>query len=83
MQNGYTWLVIAGALNSTVSLYYYLLILKRMYIFDPRPGGAAKIALPAGLTLALLLAIAGILILGVFPSRVIELTRGVALELFR
>jgi NADH-quinone oxidoreductase subunit N len=34
-QAGYHWLVALAALNSTVSLYYYLRIVRQMYIEDP------------------------------------------------
>jgi NADH-quinone oxidoreductase subunit N len=35
---GYHWLVILAALNSTVSLYYYLRIVRQAYIEDPEPA---------------------------------------------
>ena len=81
MQKGYLWLVIAGALNSTISLYYYLLILKRMYIFDPKIE-YPKIHLPLSLKIALLTSIVAILVLGVFPSPVINFTTSVANSIF-
>lgn len=34
-KEGYYWMVLVGALNSTVSLYYYLLIIKEAYINKP------------------------------------------------
>lgn len=82
MKNGYLWLVIAGALNSTVSLYYYLLILKRMYIFDPKKD-YPKLALPFSLRAALLISIAAILLLGVFPGPVMDLATSAAKGIFQ
>jgi NADH-quinone oxidoreductase subunit N len=81
MQKGYLWLVIAGALNSTVSLYYYLLILKRMYIFDPK-GNYPRIVQPRSLKLALFVTIAGILLMGVFPGPIINFTTHASQALF-
>ena len=81
MQKGYLWLVIAGALNSTVSLYYYLLILKRMYIFDPKKD-YPRLAIPFSLKLALIVSIVAILALGVFPGPVIDFTTSTAQAIF-
>lgn len=81
MQNGHIWLVIAGALNSTISLYYYLLILKRMYIAQP-PVDAPKIVLPGSLKVALYLSIIAILALGVFPTHILNFTTSVAEAVF-
>lgn len=36
--NGLLWLVGLGAANSFVSLYYYLMVMKQMYMFDPEEG---------------------------------------------
>ncbi len=81
MQKGYLWLVIAGALNSTISLYYYLLVLKQMYIFD-RTKEYPKIKLPVALRLALLLTIAGIILIGIFPFYFVNLTMEISQKLF-
>ncbi len=35
---GYNWLVAVGAVNSTISLYYYLRVVRQMYIEDPFEG---------------------------------------------
>ncbi len=41
-QAGYHWLVLVAALNSTVSLFYYLRVVKQMYV-DPWPEGVGKL----------------------------------------
>jgi NADH-quinone oxidoreductase subunit N len=38
-EKGLYWLVLAGSVNATVSLYYYLLVIRWMYIAEPAPGG--------------------------------------------
>ena len=84
MQEGYLWLVIAGALNSTISLYYYLLILKRMYILDPnKDKPMPKIKLPITAVFALIISIAVILLFGIFPAPVINLTNTIAQGMFK
>lgn len=67
MQQGYLWLVIVAAVNSVVSLYYYLLVLRRMYISEPavhRPRGAVSFPLKAVLAAS----IAGMFVLGIVPG---------------
>lgn len=32
---GYLWLVVVGVVASTVSLYYYLIVIKQMYLYEP------------------------------------------------
>jgi NADH-quinone oxidoreductase subunit N len=81
MEKGYLWLVIAGALNSTVSLYYYLLILKRMYIWD-KTKPLPKVAVPGTVKFVLILTIALMLVLGIFPGYFIDLTNGIFQKLF-
>ena len=65
-ESGRLWLVAIGAVNVAISLYYYLMVVKRMYLGAPatpspiRVSGLTKAAL-AGLTL-------GILLIGVFQA---------------
>jgi NADH-quinone oxidoreductase subunit N len=40
LRGGMVLLVLAGALNSVVSLYYYFLIVKKMFLEEPNPGDA-------------------------------------------
>jgi NADH-quinone oxidoreductase subunit N len=68
---GYYGLAIIGFLSSVVSVYFYLRIVVMMYMSErdarPVPGPIAGLAM-AGLALSL----AGVLYLGVLPSRVID-----------
>lgn len=77
MGRGLVWLVLAAALNSTVSLYYYLLILRKMYIDEP-PAGALPVPVPLSLKITMAVCAAGILIAGVFPGPVISFTSAAA-----
>jgi NADH-quinone oxidoreductase subunit N len=40
VKGGVVMLVVAGALNSVISLYYYFRIVKKMFFEEPRPGDA-------------------------------------------
>jgi NADH-quinone oxidoreductase subunit N len=80
-QGGYHWLVGVAAVNSTVSLYYYLRIVRQMYIEDPAEN-AVPLKPGTMLTAALLLTTAASMLLGVVPT-VYEAVRGSALVWFQ
>lgn len=65
MEKGHWALVMVGILTSTVSIFYYLTVLRRMYIDEPR--AAEKIAISLPNRLALYVTMAGILLLGILP----------------
>jgi len=55
IETGMLWLVIVGALNSIIGLYYYLIVLKHIYLYLPEEGAPAlRLPKPALLTLAVL-----------------------------
>ena len=70
------WLAAAGVVNSVVSAYYYLRIVKEMYLSEP----ASEERVPSGLPmrLAVLAAFAGVLFFGVYPAPLLELSRAAA-----
>jgi len=82
MQKGYAWLVIIAALNSTVSLYYYLLVLKQMYLHD-RTKEIEKIKVPITVKVAIILMLVCILLLGLFPTAIMDITIDISQKLFR
>ena len=64
---GLLWLVILALAMSAVSLYYYLQVLKKIYVADA-PAGAGKPSVPV-LTQVVLAALAALVILfGCFPN---------------
>jgi NADH-quinone oxidoreductase subunit N len=81
MERGYLWLVIVAALNSVVSLYYYLLILKEMYIGTSRmPQERLRVAGPV--KAVLVLTTVGMFWLGILPGPVMGLISDIARRLF-
>ena len=46
VQGGYLWLVFIAVVASTISLYYYLMVIRQMYLFQPE-GDAARWRLSA------------------------------------
>ena len=66
------WLTVLAILLSAVGLYYYLLVLKQALVAAPKPE-AAPIRVPPAAALALLGAAGLIVILGLFPSLLLDL----------
>jgi NADH-quinone oxidoreductase subunit N len=68
---GLLWLVILGILMSAVSLYYYLVLLKHMYVAESTDS--TRIATPTYLNVALALVALGVVLLGVYPKPMLDL----------
>jgi NADH-quinone oxidoreductase subunit N len=62
-----TWLVVIGVLNSILSLYYYLMVVKYIFV-DRSEGDEQPMEVAPALNFGLWVAVAGILILGVFAA---------------
>ncbi len=62
-----TWLVVIGVLNSIVALYYYLMVVKYVFV-DRSEGDEQPMEVAPALNFGLWVAVAGILILGVFAA---------------
>ncbi len=64
---GLVWLVVVALAMSAVSLYYYLQVLKQIYVADPPAnGGALKVPLVSQISLCLVAAL--VILLGCAPS---------------
>lgn len=78
---GQLWLVAFAIVNSFVSLYYYLQVIKQMYVYEPaRAGGVPASPLLTGV---LSICLAGIVWLGVYPAPVIHWIEGAVAPIFR
>lgn len=72
MKQGYFWLVVIAMVNVTISLYYYLMVLKAAYLIEPKePKPVIRIGLPIRLLNILL--IVAIVYMGVFPQHFLGL----------
>ena len=67
------WLAIAGMINSVISAYYYLRVVKAMYLNEPSDDSRVRADAPNGVVLAA--AAAATLIFGLYPTPLIELAR--------
>ena len=64
---GFYWLVFIGAVNSTISLYYYLMLVRAMYI-NPAEKMPEKFNVSPLLTTALLICTVDMLMFGLVPQ---------------
>ena len=71
VHQGYVVLVVIGVINTAISAYYYLRLIIVMF-FRERTTAWASPLVPASAAVALVLTIAGVLYLGIFPGRVIN-----------
>ena len=85
VQGGYTWLAIVAVVMSAVSAYYYLRVVWYMY-FREAPEGATVEAEPKssqlGVTVAVSLAAAGVLAVGLFPEPLLKAAEGAVRVVF-
>jgi len=72
LESHLVWLTVLGLLNSAVAAYYYLRILVMMYMYEPSEASKAVEPPTAGLRAALILPALGTLVLGIFPTWVLE-----------
>ena len=77
----YYWLAVIAVLNSAVSIYYYIRIVVFMYL-KKETIGSAPTSSPS-LTIALAVAVAATIVLGVYPRLLFELAEASAATLGR
>ena len=80
VEKGYLWLVIVAMVNATISLYYYILVVKAAYLDEPE-GSPPRLQVSAATRV-----LAGVLVTimvaaGIFPHRILEVARAAARSL--
>ena len=71
VQHGLLWLVIIAVLNSVISAYYYLRVVKVMWLNEPKFEGGVPSSL--ALRTSLVISCAGVILLGVLPNYAMKL----------
>ena len=66
INRGYIWLALIAGVNIVISLYYYLMIAKRMYVNPPQ--NTCPIPVSLNMRLILGIAIVGIIAIGIFQG---------------
>ncbi|MFP4169768.1 MAG: NADH-quinone oxidoreductase subunit N [Methanomassiliicoccales archaeon] len=73
------WLAVAGVLNSALSLYYYVRVIKYMYV---ERGPEDRIRIPTPMAAAILITVVATVVMGIYPDPVIEACREAASVFF-
>ncbi len=73
VQSSMTWLAILGVVTSLMSAYYYLRVVVYMYFRDPRD--AEEISVPPLAFGSIIISAAAIVILGILPSLILNVTQ--------
>jgi len=76
VQNGLLWLVIIAVLNSVISAYYYLRVVKVMWLGEP--ASEEKVPSSGALRVALSLSCLGVLLLGIIPGYIMKMAEAAA-----
>jgi len=71
VQHGLLWLVVIAVMNSVISAYYYMRVVKVMWLGEPVSEEA--VPSPGALRVALAIACSGVLLLGVIPGYLMKL----------
>jgi NADH-quinone oxidoreductase subunit N len=80
VQSGLLWLVILAVINSVISAYYYLRVVKVMWFGDP--SSEEKVPSSAALRVVVFLSCLGVLLLGIVPNYVMNLAEAASRLLF-
>ncbi|MPZ47779.1 MAG: NADH-quinone oxidoreductase subunit NuoN [Dehalococcoidia bacterium] len=82
--NGYFWLAALGVVASLVSLYYYLTVIKEMYVSAPPDSfqQEGRFRIPLIMQGAVIVLTLGVFFVGLYPAPLFELTDSVAAVLF-
>ncbi len=75
VRGGYVGLAVIGVLNSAVAAYYYLRLIVYMYMREPEAGVPTALVPSFSGCLALLVAIWGVVQLGVMPAPLLDLAQ--------
>lgn len=81
VEQGYLWLAFAGFIMSMISVYYYLQVTKAMYLEGDETEGA--IVITGAIRAAVMISLAGTILLGICPEQIAALTNFVAERFMR
>jgi len=74
VKSGFIWLTVIGVMNSFLSVFYYLRVVKTSY-FDELEGRFASVPISPAMFVAIFVTVIGTLGLGIFPQQLLELSR--------
>jgi NADH-quinone oxidoreductase subunit N len=80
VEKGYLWLVIVAMINATISLYYYIMVVKAAYLAEPE-GGISRLKISAATRVLAGVLVTIMVVAGIFPHRILEVARAAARSL--
>jgi NADH-quinone oxidoreductase subunit N len=79
-ENGYFWLAAVAVVVSFISLYYYLVVMRAMYVSEPQDH--TRFSVPLAMSSSLVVLTLGVFLVGLYPAPLFEVTDSVAAVLF-
>ncbi|MDF2570420.1 MAG: NAD(P)H-quinone oxidoreductase subunit 2 [Sporomusa sp.] len=80
IEQGYLWMAIIGFVMSMISVYYYLQVVKTMYMKEPKDEQPLVILVPIGLAASISILVT--LFLGIYPAPLAKLAKAAAQTLW-
>lgn len=81
IDKGLIWLAFVGIGMSMVSVYYYLIVAKAMYLGKPKET-AEPIKISTGNQIALAICVVSVILFGIYPTPLLDLAMNVAYSFF-
>jgi NADH-quinone oxidoreductase subunit N len=83
VQAGMTWLAAVALIFAAVSAYYYLRVVMVMYMREPAPlsSTSPRLVMSPALSIVLACAVAGVVLLGLYPNPIVDLAAHAVLTL--
>lgn len=81
IEQGYLWLAFVGVGVTMISVYYYLIVVRAMYLGKPT-GTPTRISIPNGAKITLSICLLVIIVFGVYPAPLVDLTTYIASTFF-
>jgi NADH-quinone oxidoreductase subunit N len=79
-ENGYFWLAAVAVVVSFISLYYYLVVMRAMYVSEPQDH--TRFSVPLAMSGSLAVLTLGVFLVGLYPAPLFDVTDSVAAVLF-
>ena len=80
IESGHLWLVLVAAVNATISLYYYLMVVKAAYLVPP--GDCEDVKLSPAYQAIACVAVAMVVFMGFYPAPIWSMASSAASVLF-
>jgi NADH-quinone oxidoreductase subunit N len=71
-KEGLLWLAALAVVNSLISLYYYLLVIKQMYVGEAEEK--ARLRVPVGVNAVIVALVIGVFVIGLYPQPLFKAT---------